>query len=147
MGVHLHNSPKVSSVTLFYISRRSDHKYLRISNLLLRAHEDSFRFYKSKGMKETASRFSWLNSSNSACALKPQSMYRLLPLCQLLLLTIFQAFITRSTTPHKIEHDNFVTDPVLVSKLQLLVELIELCLNVAEIKVCSVHLKLESVVV
>lgn len=36
-----------------------------------------------------------------------------------------------------------VTDSVLVSRLQLLVELFELCLNVVEIKVCSVHLKLE----
>lgn len=54
MGVHLHKSPEVSPVTLFYVSRRSDHKYLRISNPWLKAHEDSFRFYKSKGMKQTA---------------------------------------------------------------------------------------------
>jgi len=51
MGVSLNNSLEVFSVTLFYISRRPDHKYLRISNLPLRAREDSFRFYKSRGMK------------------------------------------------------------------------------------------------
>ncbi|PKU48900.1 cyclic amp-dependent transcription factor atf-3 [Limosa lapponica baueri] len=39
-------------------------------------------------------------------------------------------FIIRSTTLCKIEHDHFVTDSVLVSKLQLLGELFELCLNV-----------------
>lgn len=74
-------------------------------------------------------------------------MYRLLPLCWLLLLTIFQDLITRSTTLCKIEHDNFVTGSVLVSKLQLLGEVFELCLNIAEINVRSVHLKLKSVVV
>lgn len=58
MGVHLHNSPEASSVTLVYISRRFDHKYLRISNLLLKAHKDSLRFYKSKGMKQAALHFS-----------------------------------------------------------------------------------------
>lgn len=68
-------------------------------------------------------------------------------MCQLLLLTILQEFITRSAALGKTKHDNFVTDLVLVSKLQLLVELVELCLNVTEIKVCSVHLKPESVVV
>jgi len=73
-------------------------------------------------------------------------MYRILPLCRLLLLTIFQEFVTRSTTLYKTEHERFVADSVLVSKLQLL-ELFELCLHVAEIKVHSFHLKLESVVV
>lgn len=45
----------------------------------------------------------------------------------------------------KIECDNFVTDPVVVSKFQLLVKLIEL--SVAKNKACSVHLKLGFVVV
>lgn len=74
MGLHLHNSPKDSSVTLFYVSRRSSHKYLRISRLSERAHKDSFKFYKTKGMKKTASHFSRVNPSNSACAVEPQSM-------------------------------------------------------------------------
>ncbi|TRZ26115.1 hypothetical protein HGM15179_000965 [Zosterops borbonicus] len=43
-----------------------------------------------------------------------------------------QEFIVKSTTVCKTECDNFVTDPVVVSKFQLLVELIEL--SVAEIK-------------
>lgn len=68
-----------------------------------------------------------------------------LPLCQLLLFTIFQEFIAKFTTVCKIECDNFMTDPVVVSKFQLLVKLIEL--SVAENKVYSVHLKLEFVVV
>lgn len=38
----------------------------------------------------------------------------------------------------------FVTHPVVVSKFQVLVEVIEL--SVAEIKACSVHLKLEFLV-
>lgn len=45
----------------------------------------------------------------------------------------------------KIESDNFVTDPLVVSEFRLLVEHIEL--SVDEIKVCSVHLKLEFVVI
>lgn len=72
-------------------------------------------------------------------------MYRLLPLRQLLSLTIFPELIAKSTTVHKIECDNFVTDPVVVSKLQFLVELIEI--SVAENKVWSAHLKLEFVVI
>lgn len=62
-----------------------------------------------------------------------------------LIVSYFQGFIAKFTTVCNIECDNFVTDPVVVSKLQLLVELIEL--SVAENKVCSVHLKLEFVVV
>lgn len=45
----------------------------------------------------------------------------------------------------KTECDSFVTDPIVVSKFQLLVELIEL--SVAEIKVRSVHLRLEFLVI
>lgn len=61
-----------------------------------------------------------------------------------LIINYFSGVFNQIITVFKTECDNFGTNPAVVSKFQLQVELIEL--SVAEVKVCSVHLKLEFVV-